>query len=371
MARYDTSYQFRLHNAFRKTRDRTIAALYASGEDWPAEDWDDQDRYAEKTAVKLCGCGRYAAMYRDPTTGELAQSQARCKHRLCPRCNAIRSQQLTKAIEGHLEKLNSPRMLTLTPQHTNQSLRDQIEHLYESYKRLRRSKAYQLKIKGGVAVFEVTYNSARAEWHPHLHVLVDGDYWKQSDIKEACRIASNGSEIVHIKMIHDRSKAGHYVAKYVGKIGDVNGIPTHKIPELAEALHGLRMVQTSGSLYGSTNNKKQEKRSEPLEFVAPLGPVANAANSGEIRPRRILKALQLASKCKCPDGTDGLPTVDEFRCRQAAKFLRNWWDEQTKGNSDGIKKRCKDKARKPDAGDRALRLWEEPEPTADALASGL
>lgn len=370
MARYDTALQTQMHRPFAKTRDRTIAALLQATEGEESPGWDIEQVHADKVAKKLCECGRYAAMYQDPTDGELIQSQARCKSRLCPRCNAMRSAQLQGNIEEHLEKLNSPRMLTLTLKHSRDPLKDQLKHLYESYRRLRRSKQYKAKIKGGVAVCEVTYNPADEQWHPHLHVLVDGEFWRQADISQAWEKASNGSKIVDIRMIHDRSKAGRYVAKYVAKIGDVDGIPTEKIPELALALHGLRMVQTSGSLYGSTHNKKPEARDEPLEYVAHLGPLADAAADGDDEAKRVVETLREAIHCKRPADADRLDPEDEQLCRQAAQQLRNWWHDQTENINNGTRPHPENPGRIDRPPDRAKRLWQEPVPEADALASG-
>ena len=371
MARFDTTLQTQMHEPFRRTRDRTIAALLQSTESEASPEWDAEQVHADKTAKKLCDCGRHAALYQDPTDGQLIQSQARCKNRLCPRCNSMRSHQLQQNIEEHLAKLNSPRMLTLTLEHSTDGLDEQLKHLYESFRRLRRSKQYKAKIAGGVAVCEVTHNNATGEWHPHLHVLVDGTFWDQKQISQAWEKASGGSKIVDIRMIHDRSKAGRYVAKYVAKIGDVNGIPAEKIPELALALHGLRMVQTSGSLYGSTNNPPGEEREEGLEYVAPLGPLADAAARGDDEAKSITDAIRKAVQCKRATDTARLHPDDERRCREAAQLLWNWWHAETENINNDTRPEPKNPNRKRGSPDRSKRLWQDAEPRADALTSGL
>ena len=371
MAKYDTQIQFAMHSPFRRTRDRTIAALMEATQDTGSADWDAEQAHADKTAAKLCNCGRHAAIFQDPKDGHLIQSQARCKNRLCPRCNSIRSAQLQQNIESHLSRLNSPRMLTLTLDHSQNPLKEQIKHLYESFKRLRRSKQYKAKITGGVAVCEITHNNATGEWHPHLHVLVDGEYWKHEAIKNAWEIASQGSTIVDIKMIHDRSKAGRYVAKYVAKIGDVDGIPASKIPELAVALHGLRMVQTSGTLYGSTNNEKAEPREQSLEYVAPYGPLVEAANSGSDSAQRVFNEVHQAINFHRAPDSDQLTPQDELASRKASLLLWDWWSEQTKAKHNEPTRKPKNKKRKRSASDGTQRLWQEPKPTADALAAGM
>lgn len=370
MARFDTKLQSRIHAPHRHTRDRTIAALYSATNGYRADEWDEVQVHADKCVSKLCNCGRYAAVYQDDASGELIQSQALCKHRLCPKCNAIRANRMSEAIHGHLEKLNSPRMLTLTLDHTDDPLKDQVKHLYDSYRRLRRSKAYQAKIKGGVAVCEIKWSRDDNAWHPHLHVLVDGVFWEQAQISRAWEIASNGSKIVDIRMIHDRSKAGRYVSKYVAKVGDIDGVPMDRVAELAHALHGLRMVQTSGSLYGATNNKKKEVRDEPLQFVAPLGPVVDAAESGDIEAKNALDAVGEALRGQRSAGTDGLSPDDEQRSRQAARVLWHWWHVQTENRNDADRPPPKNPDELDRVSDRSLWLWQEPEHPPGALTHG-
>lgn len=378
MARYDTELQSRMHRPHRHTRDRTIAALYKCYEGCRHEELDDEQVHASKIVSKLCDCGRYAAMYQDEKTGQLVQSQALCKHRLCPKCNAIRAARVSANLEHHLEKINSPRMLTLTLDHRLMEtagiawkLKDQVDHLVASWQRLRRSKAYQAKIKGGVGVIEIKWSNRDNAWHPHMHVLVDGQFWEQAQISRAWEIASKGSKIVDIRYIHDRSSAGRYVSKYVAKVGDVDGVPLEKIPELALALHGLRMVQTSGSLYGSTNEKKRPKRDEPLQFIAPLGPLVDAQKRGDCKAKRVIDALQQALRCKCPPGTDVLSPDDEQTSRTAGELLWDWWHEQTKDFDHAARTDVETPKRKHRPPDRAERLWQESEHEPGALAGGM
>jgi len=370
MARFDTALQSRMHAPHRHTRDRTIAALYQAIEGSDPMNQDEEQQHAGKVASKLCDCGRWQAIYQDNTTGELIHSQARCKHRLCPRCNAIRSERLAGNIAEHLDKLNSPRMLTLTLEHSTDELRDQVRHLVESFRRLRRSKQYKEKIRGGVAVIEIKWSNQDNAWHPHMHVLVDGVFWEQAQISKAWEIASNGSKIVDIRMIHDRSKAGRYVAKYVAKVGNVDGVPIERVPELALALKGLRLVQTSGSLYGSTHNKKEPPREEPLQHIAPLGPLADAVAGGDDEAKSVAAELRIALTCRRRADTDQLTPEDEQTCRQAARKLWDWWHDQTKDPDDEASARLQNPDRLSSPGDRSLWLWQEPEHPPGALASG-
>lgn len=370
MARFDTTYQTRMHEPFQRSRDRTIAALYQCCRHTPVDEWDEEQRLADKAAEKLCTCGRFAAVYHDPNSGQLVKSQARCKHRLCPYCNKIRSVQLEKQLSEHLHKLNSPRMLTLTPEHSDKPLKEQVDDLYAAFKRLRNSQAYQAKITGGVAVLEIKWSHDDGRWHPHLHVLVDGRYWAQQEISQAWKKASNGAYIVHIKMIHDRSKAGHYLSKYVAKVGDVEGVPLEKLPELNHALHGRRMVQTSGSLYGTTNKKKEPKRDQPLEYVAPIGPLVNAAKRGETKACGVLAQVLKAFKHRCPVGADRLDGEALDQCREAVMQLRDWWSTQTTDyhNDTTDKPPNPPDKRRPHHGTQ--RLWQESGPEPSALADG-
>lgn len=370
MARFDNTFQTRLHSAFSKDRDATIAKLHYVTAGVPADEFNEIEQYADKTAAKLCNCGRYSAVFTCSKTGEAIISQARCKHRLCPRCNAIRANHVRESIEAIVKTIDSPRMLTLTVQSSDDPLKDQIKHLYDSYRRLRRTKAWKSKVKGGVAVCEITHNRKTGQWHPHVHVVIDGSYWRQADISKAWEIASNGSKIVDIRMIHKRSNAARYVSKYVTKIGETKGLEAMQVAELAEALHGLRLVQTCGTLHGITREAKHDERAEPMEYVAPIGPLANRASQGCTRSKRVYRTILLASRLKRAVDTNELHPIDQRRCRKAIGRLRDWWDRQAKGDTHGPPPKSDNQHRRRRPPDRPQRLWKEPEPTADALASG-
>lgn len=261
-------------------------------------------------------------------------------------------------------------MLTLTVTSTDDPLKERVKHLYQSFTKLRRTKAYKSKIRGGIAVFEVTWNPDTKQWHPHLHVLCDGDYWDKFQISKLWKSITKDSEIIHVKYLHSRSSAARYVSKYVSKVGDTDGVPFDRVAELAWALHGLRVVQTSGSLYGSTKKKKDNDHTGKLEHVAPLGPLVEAAQYGDARASRCLRALQLATRLRRPAGADGLDRHDERRSRKAAQLVWHWWDQQTKGQLDEPPPKSESPPVRDRPRHRSLWLWEDAEFAPTALEAG-
>jgi len=126
-------------------------------------------------------------------------------------------------------------------------LKQELSHLMESYRKFRRSPGHRVNVLGGAYSIEIKYNATTRRWHPHLHVLYDGPWWAHRQIKELWRQASDGSDIVWITPAH--KEHARYLAKYAGKPDEIDRWPAEAIREYARAVHGLRMVQTFGSLH--------------------------------------------------------------------------------------------------------------------------
>lgn len=359
MAQYDNAFQTRLHAKWAKTRERTLRALYDAGVGMHVLDQTKEQARLAKLYTKLAECGRHAAIYQRAEDGQLVQSTARCKSRICPRCSTIRAERVRESIAAAAKEINSPRFVTLTLKHSDRTLDDQLKELRESFTRLRRQKAWKARVTGAIAIIEVKWGNADKRWHPHLHVITDGVYWPQAGLSKAWERASNGSSIVDIRAIHDRKQVAKYVAKYVTDCSKNERMPLEKLPEFALAMHGVRLISSTGKMHGRVKEHERHEQNGTLEHVMPLGPLADDADHGDRRAARLLRAFDLGRRLQTDPITDELTPRDSDRCRKITRRLRsrvNGW--KTYSGSDPPEE--PDVKSKPGhSGDRSLRLWED------------
>lgn len=370
MLKYDTPFQARLHEPWERARSRTMAALNKFAFDRHYLDSTTDSVRAGKLYHKIGDCGHDICMYQAEEDGRILVCTARCKSRMCPRCSAIRAAQARECIKDAARDLNSPRFITLTPLHSDEPLRDQIKHLRESYTRLRRSKGWKLHVVGAIAVMEVKWSKRDGRWHPHMHVIADGSFWSQPMLSRAWSKASGGATIVDIRMIHNRGDVARYVSKYVTDTAKNDKMPFERIAEYATAMHGCRLLSTCGTMHGRVRESRPKTGRGPLEMVPGLRALASDAANGDLRARRIVRAVGLAQRLPNQDGGERLNPADQHRSRKVAGRVRAWWESRTGVHSDETAPKPASKRTKPRVGDGPEWLWQEQHVIADALLHG-
>jgi hypothetical protein len=104
-----------------------------------------------------------------------------CKNRWCLVCNSIRTAQLIKRYNPVLSTWQNKYFVTLTiPNLEADDVKESVEVMQKVFttckerlrKRAQRGQAERFK---GLRKLEVTYNPERNDFHPHYHVLVEGE----------------------------------------------------------------------------------------------------------------------------------------------------------------------------------------------------
>jgi hypothetical protein len=126
-----------------------------------------------------------------------------------------------------------------------------LDALLKSFRRLRQRRWWRDRVDGGIGTVEVTFNKQTRQWHPHLHVMLDGVYLPQAELKEQWEGVTKDSFIVHITAVHGREQAAGYISKYISKPSDVAQLDLPQAVELAKALAGRRTVITFGAAHGT------------------------------------------------------------------------------------------------------------------------
>jgi hypothetical protein len=185
-----------------------------------------------------------------------AESQNSCSCRLCPHCSHRRAGVLGARVELLVQGKEDLRYVVLA-EGNSKNLKSGIDSLYEAWTRLRRSVRWKRKVKGCIAVFEVTYNENNATWHPHLNVLVEGDYFPFAELNLLWKKATKGKgQTTHIQQADEGTV--RELLKYTFKIAERNEDGELKLildgkavlDQYIAAVYGMRLVRTYGTFHG-------------------------------------------------------------------------------------------------------------------------
>lgn len=216
-----------------------------------------------------------------------------CRDRFCPLCGKKRSRVAAQIIHTLVEpRKDRCRFLTLTMRHTSgQSVTQLIDRVLECFSRLRDRHAWKNHVKGGVGTLECK-RSKDGGWHVHLHLLIEGCWWKKSDISHEWLAVTGDSTVCFIKPLYsDAKRNAFYVAKYIGKPADAEtlAIPG-SLDQLVVALRARRTLMRFGAWYAS---KDDDDREQPEIWVdwKPLDQVYYEACSGDESSRTVLAKI--------------------------------------------------------------------------------
>lgn len=279
------------HMYWQPTRDKVTEALAQSLTSESA-----QQRFANCGAECLVEWSASQQRYR------LRASYCRCRH--CLPCMKAKSCLIAKNLRAKLEKGTTRagdrfRFITLTLKHSTKPLEDQIKELYRHFSVLRRSKVWKQSQKGGAVTFECKLNAPVSnpdgplEWHPHLHIISEGDFIRQADLANYWMRITGGSFKVDVRAIKTSNDAANYVAKYVGKGADASvWRSSSHAQEWVHATKGLRTCATFGTWRGFALLK-----SDPADDATDWKPIATLtrlcsnARAGSDWDLRILHVL--------------------------------------------------------------------------------
>lgn len=142
-----------------------------------------------RVSNNILNCANYSIKQVCPDCGEVHQVNLMyCRERLCPLCQYKRSlkiKKMTMDIANRVEEVNpglNYLLLTLTVRNCyGDELSKTIDKLLNAWKFLTdKRKRFKKIALGYVRTLEVTYNVARHDYHPHLHIIlaVPGDYFE-------------------------------------------------------------------------------------------------------------------------------------------------------------------------------------------------
>lgn len=193
------------------------------------------------------GCRTSAWFVQHENTGEIRVASKRCHLRWCPLCSRVDRFATTQSVKEKLLSVKSPRFITLTLKHSSNDLSDQIDHLYDSWRRIRRQKQWKEHVDGGVWFFQIKWIESSQEWHPHIHILCTGKYFPQDILSRLWNKASSGSWIVDVRAVKDVDKAAEYVARYATEPVNLCDLPGELPIKVYDSLYSRRIKGSFGS----------------------------------------------------------------------------------------------------------------------------
>lgn len=214
----------------------------------------------------------------------------RCHLRYCVACQGERGRLIASNIREHLSNATI-RFVTLTTRARDCSLADAIEHLTKGFLKLRRSKTWRSHVRGGLWVLEITYRPEHDRWHPHLHVLAQGDYFPQHDLRTAWLRATGDSFICDIRKPRDHNEVARYLTTYLTK-AVAKGVWSHphRLAECIVTLHAKKLIGTFGS-WARLKLLAEPQSDEVWENFCPAPQLLARARRGE--PASVVIAASL------------------------------------------------------------------------------
>ena len=239
-------------------------------------------RYLDCCSVPMLAIG---------TNGQPVVTTSICRERLCPRCNRGRAASTAERVSQIALRMDAPRFITLTIKHNAGETLDAVtDRLFDGFRRLRLDKRWKQRVKGGVWTYEVTRGTNGEQWHAHLHILADGDYYPQQELSIDWAKATNGSMIVDIRRVDSRGAAAKYITKYIAKGCDVEQWSTAEILEFAIGIYRRRTMGTFGTAFRRvTDDEATEESGIAVSNIIGVQRVIDAAENGNEHAQQIME----------------------------------------------------------------------------------
>jgi hypothetical protein len=239
---------------------------------------------SEKALHNFDNCGSYAVTEWSDSLQRRRLKSYTCRCRHCEPCARTKANRIAAALREKLggdagvprrdgvvrrERFGTTsgpgaqrfRFITLTLKHSDAPLADQIKRLYRSFKKLRSFKPWKKSQRGGAFILEVKHNGRH--WHPHLHVISDGNFIDKELLSKLWHKATGDSYIIDIRQLSRTNDVAAYVAKYITKsTSDSVWNDPDRAQEWVIASKGVRTCATFGSWRGFALLKKMHQAND-------------------------------------------------------------------------------------------------------------
>jgi len=195
-------------------------------------------------------CRTEAWVVQHEETKHIRIASRKCNQRWCPMCSKTKRWIITNSVAAWARTARHPKFLTFTLKSSPSPLEVQVSRLYDAFRDLRKRAWWKRKVSGGVWFFQLTVNKSTGLWHPHIHVLIDGDYIAKEFLSREWLQLTCDSKIIDIRKVHDPEQAAEYVARYATTPGDLLKCTIAQGSAMIIGLKGRRMCGSFGTAKG-------------------------------------------------------------------------------------------------------------------------
>jgi hypothetical protein len=107
--------------------------------------------------------------------------------------------------------------IILTIRHGHGPLGPQLRHLFDCFISLRSKSCWTTQIVGGARFLDVTFNSIKHLWGPHLHVLAEAIEINTTSISKTWMRLTGGSHQVKCRLVSNTRKDRLGTCQYITK----------------------------------------------------------------------------------------------------------------------------------------------------------
>lgn len=286
-----TWYQTRVHADHCTERDRLITHLQEETACHGENFTDEEFSLLARRERKLRTCCEAPVVRTDEAGQTLRLCEARCRDRLCPRCNRFRAREVTARITRAVTMLSAPKFLTLTLRHRKETLADMLARLRDAFRELRRRRWWKTRVRAAVYTVEIECNPVSRTWHAHVHAIIDADFIPQKLISDEWLAITKDSFRVHIRPVYDRARDARYISSYVAKSSSTLKIPGCMLTDYVLGITAVRVLATCGELHGVSLRLDEIELPKTTKTVIDLNVLAAAAANGDPVADGLIKRL--------------------------------------------------------------------------------
>lgn len=258
--------------------------------------WLDRLHEVEPSTVRIERfehCGRGAYLYRDTSDQSFVLRSETCKLRICPACRRRYRFAAIARVRDLLQDLEPKtwQFMTFTMRHTRAPLKQQLDFLKASFRKLRQRQIWRSACSHGYMVAEIKYNPRKDEWHPHLHMIVKVRYIDWSALRAAWLQITKSSHIIDCGYVRGTAKACDYIAKYIAKPPFLTDIDSaERLQDYYAAIQNARILMPFGKPPRVPTRPTLDTPRQ-LEPIGNLGDLHHRAIRGDQFAMRCLQAL--------------------------------------------------------------------------------
>ena len=200
-----------------------------------------------------------------------------CNHRLCLVCNRIRTANAINGYKPQIEKFKCPMFVTLTARTmSGKLLKGRIDEMIKLWQNIvdYNQKFIKYKLKG-VRKLELTYNMETQRYHPHFHLILNGEEeaewvvsaWLKRHKRRATREAQD------IRPADERSlvELFKYFSKFSYKTKEGRKwLPAEVLDHMVNVMYHRRTLQSFGTMKKVSETVATRLFDDDQEFIAKL-----------------------------------------------------------------------------------------------------